>query len=33
MNIYLSDSDEGSMVDFVKDYEELNEKTNDMLKD
>ena len=32
MNIYLTDSDEGDIVDFVKDYEELYDKSNDMFK-
>ena len=33
MNIYLTDSDEEAIVDFVKDHEELNDKTNEPLKD
>ena len=32
-NIYLTDLDEEAIVDFVKDYEELYNKTNDHFKD
>ena len=33
MNIYLTDSDDKAIVDFVKDYEELYFKTNEHFKD
>ena len=33
MNIYFTDSDEEGIVDFVKDHEELYNKTNGHLKD
>ena len=32
-NIYLTDSDEEAVVDFVKDHEELHHKTNEHFKD
>ena len=32
-NIYLTDSDEEAIVDFVKNHEELNNKTNEHFKD
>ena len=32
-NIYLTDSDENAIVDFVKDHEEINNKTNEHLND
>ena len=32
-NIYLTDSDEGAIIDFVKDHEELYDKTNQHFKD
>ena len=32
-NIYLSDSDDEAIVDFVKDQEELYDKTNEHFKD
>ena len=32
-NIYLTDSDEEAIVDFIKDYEELYNKTNKHLKE
>ena len=32
-SIYLTDSDEEAIVDFVKDHEELYDKTNDHFKD
>ena len=32
-NIYLTDSDEEAIVDFVKDHEQLYNKTNDHFKD
>ena len=32
-NIYLTDSDEKATVDFVKDHEELYDKTNEHFKD
>ena len=32
-NIYLMDSDEEAVVDFVKDHEELFDKTNEYFKD
>ena len=32
-NIYLTDSDEELMMDFVKDHEELYNKTNEHFKD
>ena len=33
MSIYLTDSYEEAVVDFVKDHEELNDKTNEHYKD
>ena len=33
INIYLTDSDEEALVDFVKDQEELDDKTNEHFKD
>ena len=33
MNIYLTDSDEQAIVDFVKDYEKLYRKISDHFKD
>ena len=32
-NIYLTDSDEEAIVDFVKDHEELYDKINELFKD
>ena len=32
-NIYLTDSDEEAIVDFVKDHKELNNKTSEHFKD
>ena len=32
-NIYLTDSDEEAFVDFVKNHEELYDKTNEQFKD
>ena len=32
-NIYLTDSDDEAIVDFVKDHEELYDKTNEHFKD
>ena len=32
-NIYLTDSDEDAIVDFVKDHEELYDKTSEHFKD
>ena len=33
MNIYLTDSDEEAIVDFISDHKELYNKTNDLFKD
>ena len=33
MSIFLSDSDEEAIVEFIKQHEELYDKTNDSLKD
>ena len=32
-NIYLTDSNEEAIVNFVKDHEEMNNKTNEHFKD
>ena len=32
-NIYLTDSDEEAIVDFVKDHKELYKKTNELFED